>query len=74
MAQATHTELEFANGADLDSFLSGLDYVKLPGRPFYSHVARGFDDYGRPTVTFARRCYSEIGQPIRLQLAEMLAS
>jgi hypothetical protein len=65
--------LEFTTRPELDAFLSGLGYARLPvqGQPTYA--ADGFDDAGRPIVTFARVArYTPAGAPIRVTLTEMV--
>lgn len=65
------TELTFADVAELNGFFSGLGYVRLPGKPLYSHACHSFDDHGRPIVTFARRCFGQDETGIRVQFVEV---
>ncbi len=63
-------DLEFNDGAEASEYLAALSFTALPGKPLYSHAAHGYDDDGRAIVTFARKCYSQLGNPVRWQFAE----
>lgn len=63
-------ELEFATDAEASDFLNALHYRRFPGTAGYSHVAEGYDDFGCETITFARKLFSEAGEPIRWYFAE----
>ncbi len=65
-------ELLFSDAAEMDSFLGGLEYRRLPVKAQATWACDSYDDLGRPIITFARRCYSEIGQPIRVRFTEQV--
>jgi len=65
-------DLEFTSGAEATEFLAALAFKALPGKPFYSHAAHGYDDHGRAIVTFARKCYTSTGEPVRWQFADQI--
>jgi hypothetical protein len=68
----TSFELEFATDAEAADFLGALSYRRFPGTAGYSHVTEGYDDFGNPTITFARKYHSEVGEPVRWYFAEQI--
>lgn len=67
MPLPTHWNATFATEAEREEAFAAMGFRAYGEKTFYTHVAHGFDDDGRKTITFARRT---LGDRLTWQFAE----